>query len=255
MSKSILAVSLIFLLVLIELNDANSKIKVKSKALKSSNFEDFSLNELLAFKNEIDQVEDDIYGNPDQNNSTTSTTTHQTVATTNKDDKHKHDKKKPHHHKPKDRCPHKHKKPHKGKHDKHGKHSSKEDCEPETTTTTLKSTTATSPRPTYPDSFIQVVRKCKQLLKEFIKQSENNPQGELNISYKLEDSDWKNKLAASLLDEIEKQINSRSIDFKQMELSIVFSDTTGLLTINSNKSSLNLPFSLEKNKSFSKSKN
>ena len=245
MAKSILTVYLFVLLVLIELNDAHSKVKAKSKPLKSSNFEDFSLNELMAFKNEIDQVEDDIYGNHHPDSTTSISTHHPTSATTSKDDRHKHDKKKPHH-KPKDRCSHKHKKPHKGKHDKHGKHSSEEDCEPETTTTTLKSTTATSPRPTYPDSFIQVVRKCKQLLKEFIKQSEIDPAGELNISYKLEGSDWKNKLAASLLDEIEKQINSQTIDYKQMELSIVFSDTTGLLTIVSNKSSLNLPFSLEK---------
>lgn len=114
----------------------------------------------------------------------------------------------------------------------------------------------TSKKPKYPDSFKQVIKKCKRLFVKYLEQSigcgkkpelmrsKNSPHVELD--YQLEDKDWKNLLADSILKNLQSQINIHGVDYSQLDVSVLITKSSGILNIKSPGSDLNLPFKVNK---------
>ena len=102
-------------------------------------------------------------------------------------------------------------------------------------------------------SFKQVLNKCKRLWVKYFELSDEceQPKGMMSqrnvkIEYKLEENDWKNKLAGALLKTVQDQINSNDIDYQKLQISIMIDQSTGIANVVSVNSELNLPFNIKK---------
>jgi hypothetical protein len=121
-------------------------------------------------------------------------------------------------------------------------------------TTTSSGSTTSSDMTTKPESsFKQVLNKCKRLWVKYFELSDEceQPKGMMSqrnvkIEYKLEENDWKNKLAGALLKTVQDQINSNDIDYQKLQISIMIDKSTGIANVFSVNSELNLPFNIKK---------
>ena len=69
---------------------------------------------------------------------------------------------------------------------------------------------------------------------------------DFKVKFNPEGTDWQNKLAQSILKEFQSQINKEKFEHGKLHISITTNKNTGILSIDSADSTLNLPFQIEK---------